>query len=324
MPAATLRIRSLPVLVSGLTALSLAAAAGGADTHIVNPADPAAFAGIQAAVDAAAPGDVIIVHSGTYAPVTITKNNLFIKAQPGAAAVVDATGQEVGIHVMADGVTLMGLTAINAGVGLPSYTWDIGFNFLVTGNNNTVRNSTATGGNYGFMFWSCDGCSALNNTATLNLEGMELLLSTGNRITGNVLTNNTLFGLALVTAHHNHIANNDCSNNEFVGLLVTTLNLDPTGSDNNEIIGNTCNNNAVWGIAMLYGDGNRFSGNTSDSNGEDGIVVGRFSTNSVFTGNRSRDNADYGIWLSMFAESYTFRGNVLTGNGLAPSNRPLR
>ena len=52
--------------------------------HTVDDDGPADFADLQSAVDAAAPGDVVLVASGTYAAFTVSGKGLFVTADLGA------------------------------------------------------------------------------------------------------------------------------------------------------------------------------------------------------------------------------------------------
>jgi hypothetical protein len=96
-----------------------------ADVLVVDPvAGP--FTQIQAAVVAAQANDVILVHSGSYAPVTLDAKALTISADAGAQVVVEGTtlvqNIAAGDVVVLSGLTLRGLssasTSDTAGVGL--------------------------------------------------------------------------------------------------------------------------------------------------------------------------------------------------------------
>jgi hypothetical protein len=91
-------------------------------TPVVNPADPAAFAETQAAVDAAAPGDVIKVNAGSYGPVTISKDDLTIRGgERGLRPGHRGHGVPVADSIGANGLTSRGLEARNApGTGTSS------------------------------------------------------------------------------------------------------------------------------------------------------------------------------------------------------------
>lgn len=72
---------------------------------------------IQAAIDAADPDDTIEVHSGAYNEnVNVTKQLILKGIDTGSGKpVVDAGGSGSAITLSADGITLEGFTATNAG-----------------------------------------------------------------------------------------------------------------------------------------------------------------------------------------------------------------
>ena len=66
---------------------------------------------IQGAENEAIPGDQIEVASGTYLPVVIDVNDITIEeATPTANPVIDATGSDFGVVLLANGVTIGGPT----------------------------------------------------------------------------------------------------------------------------------------------------------------------------------------------------------------------
>ena len=76
------------------------------------------YAQISEAVAAALPGDKIKVHAGTYDPFVVNTDNLTIReARRNSNPVVDGNlnpGNENGVEINANGVTIRGLTVINA------------------------------------------------------------------------------------------------------------------------------------------------------------------------------------------------------------------
>ena len=79
------------VLVA-VVAVALAPAAHGNDLWVVHPSGFGDFTDIQPAVDAAGPGDVVLVHSGTYTAVTVSKSLSIVAAHEAS---VDCGGIEV-------------------------------------------------------------------------------------------------------------------------------------------------------------------------------------------------------------------------------------
>jgi hypothetical protein len=79
------RSSALSVLLAAF-ALATPALAG---VLVVDPANPQAFAGIQAAVDASADGDVVLVKAGTYSTFQVFDRSIAIVADAGAAVLVE-------------------------------------------------------------------------------------------------------------------------------------------------------------------------------------------------------------------------------------------
>ncbi|MDH3591733.1 MAG: hypothetical protein OER88_07635, partial [Planctomycetota bacterium] len=107
-------------------ALALAGAPAFAGTLVVDADGGADHTQIQDAVDAAAPGDIIKVHAGTYDAVEITTDDLTIQeANANSNPVVDADGGAFGVKIDADGVTIRGLEAKNATGAFNAYGFDV-------------------------------------------------------------------------------------------------------------------------------------------------------------------------------------------------------
>ena len=99
-----LRVRPLASLFTGLIALLLAFAQAQAGVTRVPPERGAA----EAAIEAAAPGDVIVLAPGIHAGPLVVQRTLTVRGEPGA--VVDGGGQGTVVRIAADGVVLEGLT----------------------------------------------------------------------------------------------------------------------------------------------------------------------------------------------------------------------
>ncbi len=172
------------------------------------------YAQIQEAVDAAAPGDLIQVHAGTYDPVTIAKDNLTIQeANANSNPVVDATGVPVAVAISANGVTIRGLEARNA-LGEE----DLERGFEVTGNDNTL----------------------IGNTATNNVHGFGIIGGQGNRLVGNIATGNSAGFEVALGADNNTLTNNTANGNSSIGFFVFE-------SSGNTFISNTANSGGGGG-----------------------------------------------------------------------------
>ncbi len=153
----------LPVLFALVLAFPLAlvpCAVSASPGTIYVPGD---YPDIQSAIDAASPGDTILVAAGTYTENVEVNEQLTLTGdvnQP-SNVVVDAGGTRSAITLAVDGCVLQGFKAQNGRYGIK----------LEGSNGNTLTNNIATS----------------NTGAGINLEGSNNNTLTGNHITGNTI-----------------------------------------------------------------------------------------------------------------------------------------
>ncbi|KAF5435526.1 CASH domain-containing protein [Candidatus Methanophagaceae archaeon] len=229
------RILIMQAVISAviLIALSICVGCASAATYTVCPSG-CNYTSIQAAIDAAEPGNTIEVYSGTYYEiVNVTKRLILNGVDTGTGKpVVDAGGSGSVIAFNANGITLEGFTVTNSGHRSGCRYRDAGI--MVTSNNNAI-----TGNN-------------VNN----NEDGIYLDSSSHNTITGNIVRNNDGYGIRIFSSYHNNIRGNTACNNIEDGICIF-------GSDYNNIAGNTVSNNNGYGIVLSGGCSNtNTTGNT--------------------------------------------------------------
>jgi len=184
---------------------------------------------IQDAVDAASPGDVILVPAGLYtgtsgdAVVSVDKDDITIKGS--TAAVIDATGFDTGILVgprarpstcpqaLVRNFKLQGLTIQNAddtgvrlvGVAGFSLTHSIYLDneeygpFPVCSSDGVIAHNFAAGHKDAAIYvGDDDGVVVRNNTVTTSAIGIEIENSLNSTIRANVITGNTAGILVVV------------------------------------------------------------------------------------------------------------------------------
>jgi len=185
---------------------------------------------VQAAVNKARPGDIILVPPGTYREtVRVLKDNMTILGSEGA--VIDARGFANGIHVGADifaqgpnpvcpavavkNFTLIGLTiqnAVNNGIflsGVDTFTLAHG-KYLNNGdygtypscsNNGQINFNTARGGGDTCIYVGNDvEASIIGNVASDCTVGVQIVNSDDVIVRGNIVTGNSTGVLAIVDA----------------------------------------------------------------------------------------------------------------------------
>lgn len=108
------------VMACLLPALALAAPMAAADVLIVDPAGSQGYSQIQAAIDAAQDGDVILVRSGTYAGFALVQRSLLVRGDVNAKVVV-AGGVAVA-DTPAGGVVLLADLEIRGADAPPTFS----------------------------------------------------------------------------------------------------------------------------------------------------------------------------------------------------------
>ncbi len=257
---------------------------------------PDDYTSIQAAVDAAEPGDKIQVASGVYCEhVVITKSNLQLQSSPGANRAV-ITGDcaavnrlDAGIHVMnANGVEIMGFIVEYFEMGIQLMN--------TTGSRvhlNEVRHITTvprTGVGAGSRGVGIQLRASSSNTVSQNdlhengRNGINIWgMSAGAPSNGNVVRTNRLKDNNLEMAAANVACN----------LMVNGYARDNTIAEN-EVLG-------TYGVGIMIGPGagggrvtvtgNRFAQNRVHGFGGPGIIAqGASSTGNVIEQNDARGN----------------------------------
>jgi parallel beta-helix repeat protein len=315
-------------------------------TLLVSPnfaPDPAhhKFNSIQAAVDAAHPGDDVKVFAGTYhEAVSITKNNvdLFAVGKPGDVRIQAPSGADIAVHIAggAKGVDIVGFTVVggNAGIqfgthfdspasdsGSGSAVGDTVFGYAQVG-----VEVIGTGSKAEVSYDVVRGPGASNAAAQIGIQVSDGAWAEveGNIVSGNLgtATNEGVGILVLQTANveveHNIVFGNDD------GILLAA----DTGSPrvtHTEVEGNASFNNTFNGIDLVNADNNEIFGNVVSFNGFDGIVVGSDPSDPIAlqgtaTGNQLEHNfAQLNGRAGIFLES-TATGNTVTHNRLRNNN----
>jgi len=234
----------LATLVVPASAAELTVGAGGQYTTI------------QQAVDAAKSGDTIRVAPGTYTDNVVVSKSLTITAASGRPTVQAADASKDVFLLTSPGVRIEGLTITGgaSGVQIQGTSKCIVTNVVARDNvrgvylshstENEISKNNLADNSYGVY-----GDSASSNTIASNVatgekgsssalgDGIFLNYGDSNKITGNNLSANHVFGISIYTSTQNIISNNTMSDNDNVGVR-----LGP-GSNNNTLTFNTIANN---------------------------------------------------------------------------------
>jgi parallel beta-helix repeat protein len=133
---------------------------------------------IQAAINAASPGDMIRVANGTYNETLFVEKSVSILGENPATTIIDGGFNGYVIHVVSSNVTISGFTVQNGKRELP-YS--------------------------GIYLYNCDYASIYNNILKYNYCGLELKRSNNSRIFGNIIVNNTYAGVYVHDGSSNNI-----------------------------------------------------------------------------------------------------------------------
>lgn len=269
---------------------------------------------IQAAINAASPGDTIIVRVGTYIEnVKINKAYLTITSESGAeVTIVQAANPDDHVfEVTADHMTIIGLTvkgatgSVKAGIYL-SGTDIHHVEYCNISHNIAVNNDLGIYLNYS------SNNAITNNACKLNYIGIYFWPYCENNVIKNNICNSNFQGICL--AHHsdaNILEDNICSSNDYDGIRIHSV------SSNNRIENNDCNFNRVNGIAISsYSTSNTITGNNCSSNNF-GIRPEWYSSNNIIYHNNIMDNVknvnstdSINTWDSPEQITYIFNGKT--------------
>jgi len=208
---------------------------------------PDGYSTIQAAVDAASPGDTIIVRAGTYTENVDVNKSLTIRSENGAEATIvrPADPNWYIFHITASFVTLNGFT-IERAIGA--------VNILIeSANFCNISNNTISGQHIGLYLNSSNDTIICNNKISNCTNGnIYLVYASNNLITQNEISFSSSSGINIDhDSDGNTINKNNISNNGF------GINLDgswqSTTPSHNTIFLNNFRNNSAADVYIYFG-----------------------------------------------------------------------
>ena len=265
-----------------------------ATTRHVNPGDS-----IQDVVDAADPGDTIIVRDGTYTEnVVVDVANLTLRSENGSASttVLAAVNTSDVFRVTANSVTITGFTIRNANGSEASGI------YLYSVHHCTVSDNNASGNYFGIHLDSSNNNNLTGNNASNNTHGISLDSSNNNNLTSNNASNN-YNGISLFFSSNDALMDNIANLNNWSGMYLYA-------SSNNTLTGNAVNSTKQYGIYLYSACNNILTGNSA-SNNNYGIYLYSASNNNNLTANTVSNN-NYGIYLRSSSNNLT--GNTAVNN----------
>jgi len=266
---------------------------------------PADYPTIQAAINAAKPGDTIYVESGIYYELIKVNKSVTIVGERQETTIID--GQQKGpiLNITASCVKIQNLTIQNGKyyVGIWIENPPAGTIASVLIINNIFKN------NYeGVVLVRSIGSTIQGNKMINNQYGMTIYKSTLTTITNNYIENSIFYGIHMHTsANNNTIRFNTLINNKY-GIHIET-------SSYNNITLNTitsATNKNGYGIRLTTSTRNKISGNTIQFNSM-GIVLWENSNGNLIYYNNFLNNTQQQYHYNTALTANTWDTNVCPG-----------
>lgn len=288
------------------------------------------FTVIQQAIDAAAPGDLIEVWSGTYYENVVVDKPLILYARDGpATTIVDANGSGITIHITADDCTVNGFTVTGSG-GRPG---DAGIK--VESDGNAITDNLCTGNGYdglavidvvdnvltnntcsenfrdGIHLWDAEHTTITENQCDLNRYGLSMLYAAKNTLEQNNFYYNGRSGLFMLSSSQNRLDENAFWENDWEGLYAADCYY--TIFWMNEFRANLDD-----GLCLEYSSGNTIVRNELIENAEAGIYLFEASDNLIYQNDFVNNSLNVNSiesdnrWNSSVNLSYTYGGDDFT------------
>jgi parallel beta-helix repeat protein len=251
---------------------------------------PEDYPTIQDAINAASPGDTILVSAGIYYENVKVHTTVEIIGENNKTTIVDGSSTGTVFSIKANGVSIIGFTIRNGG----------------------DRNN-------GINLYGYRNAIIRDNIIFNNVVGIDLSQADSNLIEGNLLYNNSMYGIDLSWSDSNTLRNNNISESAYgIELYVSHGNLVlknhiwdnsygiyiPYGSKNN-VSRNLFTDNS-WGVFLAYANQNVIERNFISGSAE-GIKITRSKDNYVINNNLTRNS--YGIKLT-HGGANTLQGNI--------------
>ena len=319
----------IPAFVISTILLIFLAAPVSADENTLEVGEGKAYATIQAAVDAAIPGDTILVYPGFYDEnVLVTTDHLEIIAQNEGVTVHSSIFAQPSFAVYADYVTIRGFHTTGFLLGCNS-----GIEFQ--GSFNTFTENLIDPG-------SCPGVNALmcrdpdggsnynrieNNTIVHGDMGIVMTSTSSNALNvGNIIRNNTInnmgsSGIVVENGLGFTISGNTIPGSGF-GHCMTIVAQNNTSQGGHQIIDNQVWNCEAYGIALWADNQTTFRDNLISQNEVSFSLHGinlyadpqATLSQNLIQGNSVYHNFEVGMLLEPGAGSNTIQDNLVETN----------
>lgn len=255
---------------------------------------------IQEAVDAneTLDGHTIVVDAGVYYEHLYVYKSLSVVGENKSDAIIDGQGLGTVAKVVADDVSISGLTFRNGGFASESSGI-----YLNSSRGSAISDNVVMNNVYGIRLSLCDDITVSGNVLRNNSYGLWLSQSKDNVVLGNNISESKYTGIHLFPSSDNIVSENTVSDNEH-GIYVHS-------SSNNTIVDNIASNNS-FGIWISGSKANRICNNEVLNNGKNGIRLGASFTNILVE--NTLTNSDVGISIKDSMNNSIFHNNFVNNN----------
>jgi len=248
---------------------------------------PEDYPTIQEAVNAAKPGDTVLVSSGTYYESIFIDKPISLIGEDKEKTIIKGDGfppWEI-VQISSTGVRVSGFTIGNPDVDeplRPGILLDNSTNCIIS--ENIVINCF-----FGIWLRSFSSNNTIeNNILRMNYVGIVLQDSFGNLIMNNTSISNERFGLSLMSSNDNILANNTLNFNREDGIALFN-------SNNNKLVNNTLILNGREGIKVENSAHNKIVNNVLSENVRGIEIAGGDSIGNKIIQNNIQGNIKLGI-----------------------------
>jgi len=207
-------------------------------TWTVDDDTPADFSLIQEAINAASPGDIIFVYSGTYYENVVVNKTVSLVGENRSTTVIDAKGKGTVVVVTAEAANIQNFTVQNSGIR----PVDSGI-VLSKSMSNIVEGNIISNNGFGIGIALSNNNTIYHNVLVNNWVGMRFYSSRLNIVSGNVITNNH-DGIKLYDSGDNVLRNNS--------MVENVYNFGVSGDELPHFINDVDASNTVDGKAIYY------------------------------------------------------------------------
>ncbi len=279
--------------------------------------------GLQAMINAASPGDVIEVPSGTYYERVVVNKTLTLRGVDTGKGrpVIDANAMGDAITLSADGCTIENLVitgasgSVQVGIKISSSNNIIkdnliksnyrGVDALASSGRNTISGNAFSDNRISVYLTSSSDNIISGNTISSILNGIDLSSSCNNNvIKDNILNGNSQSGIHLVTS---------CNNNEISGNVLSNSGYSiriETSSNSNTISRNVIRESANTNCILLIGANYNIVVENEILSGKYGIYFGTSATYNTISGN-TVTGCNPGIYLNSGSGNTIFLNNFV-------------